>query len=427
MEIDELFRMLMVHGVKRVSDGCVHTSLPELGCFTGKRRNMCNWRRWSQVPYLLGLVAWVLPAGSLYGQFPVTTRQRPIYVAPNGQVFFGSNRFAQGLPGVVNPGQGFGTLDNNLLYGGFNSGAYGAGGYNNPYSSSYGQYPSYYSLQGAAEIIKGQGALTASQQQASIANEKVRGERIANERRSQDQQLYAREKSPTLEDDRERSRIQERDRSRNNPSSTEIWSGKALNDLLVDLQRNQGKDSADAGETALQEDTLNRINVSSTRNGSNVGLLRNEGRLDWPASLSRPDFEKQRDQLAGLAMRAISQAKTSGRVDEDVLGHLDRSADQMRKDLTARVKEFTPSEYMAAKRFLSDFECAIRALHQPDVGNYFNGRYAIKGKTIAEIVKHMTAEGLWFAPATPGDQSAYLALHQALAAYDFAAEARVAK
>ena len=37
---------------------------------------------------------------------------------------------------------------------------------------------------------------------------------------------------------------------------------------------------------------------------------------------------------------------------------------------------------------------------------------------MAELVKFMTDEGLWFAPAAPGDESAYLALYHALAAFD---------
>ena len=40
------------------------------------------------------------------------------------------------------------------------------------------------------------------------------------------------------------------------------------------------------------------------------------------------------------------------------------------------------------------------------------------GKTVAELIKNMTADGLRFAPATQGDDGAYRALHNALNAYD---------
>ena len=39
-------------------------------------------------------------------------------------------------------------------------------------------------------------------------------------------------------------------------------------------------------------------------------------------------------------------------------------------------------------------------------------------KDIAELVRNMTGKGLRFAPATPGDEPAYLALHRALVIYD---------
>ncbi|HEY7312139.1 MAG TPA: hypothetical protein VH643_22430, partial [Gemmataceae bacterium] len=47
-----------------------------------------------------------------------------------------------------------------------------------------------------------------------------------------------------------------------------------------------------------------------------------------------------------------------------------------------------------------------------------NGAWALKGKNVAELVQHMRDKGLWFAPATPGDESAYTSLYYALAAFD---------
>ena len=58
---------------------------------------------------------------------------------------------------------------------------------------------------------------------------------------------------------------------------------------------------------------------------------------------------------------------------------------------------------------------AIKALQAPDVGNYINGKYAARGKTVGELVKNMG--GLKFAQATPGDEQAYKALQEKLASY----------
>ncbi len=69
----------------------------------------------------------------------------------------------------------------------------------------------------------------------------------------------------------------------------------------------------------------------------------------------------------------------------------------------------------------------MRALGNPDVGDYFNQKFAAKGKTTAELVKYMSDKGLKFAPATPGDEAAYRAVHQALAIYDVSLSQSVAE
>jgi hypothetical protein len=342
-------------------------------------------------------------------------------MAPNGRVVSERNRVARGFRRGFISGLRLGAL-NSSLNEGLNAAANGAGS-GSPYSSPDGQGSYVSFLMSGAEVISTQGALMISQQQAALAQEKARAERIVNDHRYQEEQLYTRARSPTSEDDRERIRVQARDRSRNNPSSTEIWSGKALNNLLVDLQRLRANGAGDAGDAPLYEETLSHINVTPAREENNAGLLRHEGRLDWPAALNRLEFEQQRQEVSALARQAVSQTKALGRVESDMLDRLESSVAQLHKDLAARVNEFTPTQYVAAKGFLNEFDSAPKALQQPDAGNYFNGKYSIRGKTISEIVKHMTAEGLRFAPASPGDESAYMALHQALAAYDFAAQA----
>jgi hypothetical protein len=82
----------------------------------------------------------------------------------------------------------------------------------------------------------------------------------------------------------------------------------------------------------------------------------------------------------------------------------------------------TPTQYVDARRFLNQLEDALTALQQPDVQNFFNGRWAAKGKTVGDLVKYMADNGLRFAPATQGDEAAYRMLQQRLAAYNMALE-----
>jgi hypothetical protein len=74
-------------------------------------------------------------------------------------------------------------------------------------------------------------------------------------------------------------------------------------------------------------------------------------------------------------------------------------------------------DYMDAVNFVNNLNATVRALQQPGVGGYFNGKYAIKAASVPQLVQFMRDKGLRFAPATPGDDAAYAALHTALANY----------
>ncbi len=78
----------------------------------------------------------------------------------------------------------------------------------------------------------------------------------------------------------------------------------------------------------------------------------------------------------------------------------------------------SPDQYVESKRYLKLVGNTVTALKGRDVSNYFNGNWTAKGKNVAELVQFMREKGLWFAPATPIDEPAYLALYYALASYD---------
>ena len=53
----------------------------------------------------------------------------------------------------------------------------------------------------------------------------------------------------------------------------------------------------------------------------------------------------------------------------------------------------------------------------PGAARLLDGTYAATGGTVAELVLNMTSSGLRFAPATPGNEAPYFALHSALVAF----------
>ena len=161
---------------------------------------------------------------------------------------------------------------------------------------------------------------------------------------------------------------------------------------------------------------LKHISVTATPELS-VAVLRNDGQLTWPATFDGDQFLEARGHADDLAQKAVGFVKTRGRVPADVTQSLNTEIDRMQGRLRAIGPTLTFADYGTAKSFLIHLESAVRALQKADVANYFNGKYALTAKTVPELVRQMTERGLTFAPALGGDEAAYKALHQALAAY----------
>lgn len=288
-----------------------------------------------------------------------------------------------------------------------------------PYSYSYAD-PFGGNLYGSAAVIDSAGKLMTSTQQAYLMQEQVKREKIENRRRVFDQWLYERNNTPSVQDEFERMQKLELRRSQNDPPVNEILSAKALNDLLIDIQKLQGKDYK-ATDLKLDDEILKNINVSPPGKGSaNIGLLKKDGPLSWPVTLRGLDYKKDRDLINTLITEAVRQA-SSGPVDVATLKDMNYAVDRLQQQLALRIKEMPPNQYIESKRFLNDFKDALNALGLEDASHYFNGKYKAKGKTVAELIDNMTKLGLRFAPAVAGDESAYVALHRLLATFDVTA------
>jgi hypothetical protein len=285
-----------------------------------------------------------------------------------------------------------------------------------PYYPGFGYYDPYGGyLSGAADVINAQGQFMISTQQAYLQREQVRQARIDSRRKSFDEYLYEREHRPTLEDERERARLENLRRSRNDPPITEIWSGKALNDLLLAIQQQQAQGRR--GPTVpVDEETLKSINVTNGANGGSLGVIRDNGRLHWPLELTGTPYQAERQRLDDLAAKAYSQA-VSGAVDPSILQEMTSTVDSLQTRLRRNVADVSPSDYMKARRYLSDLDNAIRVLQDPNVSKYAGGKLAAKGGTVSDLVTEMSSKGLRFAPAVAGDEGAYVALHRALVSY----------
>jgi hypothetical protein len=297
-------------------------------------------------------------------------------------------------------------------YGGYPSyyglAGYGYGDYGYPSYGGYGY--GYYDPYSPSAQLDAEGRYLVNVEQSRLTREQVRQARVDTRQRAFDEYLYERKNAPTWEDDRERLLQEELRRSENVPPANEVFSGKALNVLLAHVN------GARTADVTLDPDVAKALKFTTGHGSAAIGLLK-DGRVNWPLALNDADYRDARERLTILAHEAVTEATTNGRVDNAILGQMTRDLDRLDGQLRGKVSKTNPQNYIEAKQFLARFQDAVKAFAEPDVANYFNGKYTFHGKTVAELVRFMKANGLQFAPAVPGDEAAYTAAHQALVRY----------
>jgi hypothetical protein len=207
------------------------------------------------------------------------------------------------------------------------------------------------------------------------------------------------------------------DRARHDPPLTEILSARALNDLFRHLSKQQGKGER-GPNVPLDQDLLKGVNLTGQDTRANVGLLKDDGKLQWPLSLEGSEFADGRERMSKLIADAVNVVKFNNPVEPGRLKDMRAELGRLNAALLNDINEMSPSQYIEAKRYLNLLEDAVRALEDPKVSNYFNQNWSAKGKNVAELVKYMSERGLRFAPAVPGDADSYRALYHALQAFD---------
>jgi len=290
---------------------------------------------------------------------------------------------------------------------------------NNPYWNPYipDVDPFGGALRGIAAVTSANADYVLTIQNARLVREQVSSAQIENRRRLFDEIRYERLNTPTPEDIRIRNIEVALNRSRRSPPLTEIWAGDSLNSLFNHLAKQQGA-GIKGPRVDLDEDTLRKVNFTSGA-GGNVALLRDEGKLRWPQPLiQNKDFTEGRAKLDDLMAEAVKDVKGGKNPTAATLKDVRVNLQQMQKQLDDKITLLAPSEYIESKRYLNMLDAAYKALQDPNVGNLLGAKSITKSKNVAELIKNMTDLGLRFAPAAPGDEGAYRAVHWALLSYD---------
>jgi hypothetical protein len=276
-------------------------------------------------------------------------------------------------------------------------------------------------LKGEGTAIEAQGKYEVEFQKSRLLNQEVERSKVDTRRKIFDERLYERANTPTLNDQQERFRREQVRHAQTNPPLTEILSGKSLNDLLLDCQILRGRGAA-GPDVPLDEDLGRKVDVIPGGSAGTPGLLRGQP-LPWPLLLAGGRFQEDRARIEGLLTQAVRQAG-AGRVEADTVEELLHALAAVERKLAAvtgsAAEELGASERIRARRFLGELRSAARLLQEPDAAGVVAGRCVACGRTVPELVRHMTEHGLRFAPAAGGNNASYVALHRALASYDAA-------
>jgi hypothetical protein len=291
-----------------------------------------------------------------------------------------------------------------------------SGGYN-PWGWGWGAsnpYEGY--LNGAANVTLANAQYQMITQQARLVREQANQSHLDTRRKTMEQRAYELAMRPDPEEERQKDLYRALNRARNNPPAVEIWSGDALNGLLTAIQSAQSR-GIKGPLVSLPPDLVRHVNVTPGVTRGSTGLLKGGGNLPWPFVLRQPTFDSERAAITKPLTEAVRQAH-SGEVNVTTLNDLDAALKQFQANVDARIADLTPDQYVQAARFLRELRGSFNVLKQSDVAKYFSPQRTAQGNTVAELVAHMTANGLRFAPAVSGDEPYYTVLHRALVTYD---------
>jgi hypothetical protein len=271
-------------------------------------------------------------------------------------------------------------------------------------------------LYGVAAVTNANAQYQATIQQARITQQQANQAAFDTRRRALDEWRYEQSLRPTQNDLLEKEQMEALRRARGVATNTEIWSGQAINSLLRNIQQMQSG-GLRGPLVPLDEEMLRHINLTTGTTVAGPGLFRDGGKLQWPFALSKPQFAQERARINELAPQIVKEA-LSGGINDSTLSDLSAAVESLRNTVDDAVRELSPTQFIQASRYVNNLRSTVRAMQDPNVVNQFNGKYAARGDNVTQLVEMMTRQGLRFAPANPGDEPFYTALHQALISYD---------
>jgi len=381
----------------------------------------------------LSAFAFWLVAGAAQAQF-----NNPYYIAAKNQMAqqnwmsqaLINQQTAQAYTSQYGPYPGFGYSGYGVSpfygtpYGGAGVAAAGAvdpygAGLANPYSPG-GAGPGFGTgqvLQGSADVMRSYGQVINAQESARLLREQALQAKLETRKKAFELEMYIKANTPTYTQEQERIVKSTLRRIQTNSLPGEVTNGKSLNFLVDDLRKFPGK-KISLEPITLSEGVLSHLNV--TKNTYGLGILRDDGRVNWPVALQERMSVMQRKDMDEKLKELVKGAYRS-KMDVNVLNAVRAEVDKMRDDLVKRFNDVPTAQYIDAKRFLQEFHESTVAIEKGEAPIQANfQRFIEGGKSVQDVADYMVQNGLRFGPATANDEPAYRSAHSALASYDIA-------
>jgi hypothetical protein len=202
-----------------------------------------------------------------------------------------------------------------------------------------------------------------------------------------------------------------------NPSSGDVTSGAALNAIVDGLEPLVDKLKTQP-PTAIDHSLLKKMNF--THGAGSVGLLRDQGKIEWPALLLKlspaNEVAKIRTKIETQLREAYRQVSDKGNADPDDLKSLLRSIEALGDIASGQAQSMTFSQNVEVKRYLKSLEDSVAFLKQADAADWLPGKHKVKPESSQDLVRVLIEKKIRFAPAIVGDDAAYNQMHRALVA-----------
>jgi hypothetical protein len=267
-------------------------------------------------------------------------------------------------------------------------------------------------------MITANGQFLNSVQQARITQSQADVAQLGVRTAIIQQKQYEQSLIPTMAEKRQQQQYQALQNARNNPPRGEIWAGNSLNALLTAFIDADTRGLRASDPVPLDPKMLAHINVTTGAvSTAGAGVLRNLTKFDWPFALRDPSFKEDRETIEALTRQAV-ESVSSGPPPPELFRKLSDAVDAMNTSVRNN-RTMSSTDFIESRTYLDQLSSSIQVLRDPNVANYFNGKWVARGDTVAELVSNMASQGLRFAPAMSGDEPFYTQLYQAMLAYDY--------